>query len=197
MHLIQRGGRRRRRLPGQSLHDGRCAVKEDEFKGYTVAYGRDETQFPVYLFGVLSAIMLAAGLYTLHTIWFALGFAFAGFAFYNFPLLETGRPVVGANEYGIFIQGFGIIRWSAVGNVELVPIAVRILTIHELQIALKSPLGKALISDWRRASWWRQLMRLPWSMTHQNVIRINLEPFDQPPEEVHRTIVRMWKHYRS
>ncbi len=172
-------------------------MKEDDFKGYTVAYGRDETQFPAYLFGVLSAIMLAAGIYTLQTIWFALGIAFGGFAFYNFPLLETGRPVIGANEYGIFIQGFGIIRWSAVDKVALVPIAVRVLTIHELQIGLKAPLGKALISDWRRQAWWRQLMRLPWSMTHQNIIRINLEPFDQPPEEIHRTVERMWKHYRS
>ena len=172
-------------------------MNEDDFKGYTVAYGRDETQFPAYLFGVLAAIMLAAGIYTMQTIWFALGFAFAGFAFYNFPLLETGRPVIGANEYGIFIQGFGIIRWSAVGKVDLVPIAVRILTIHELQIGLKVPLGQALIADWRRTSWWRQLMRLPWSMTHQNIIRINLEPFDQQPEEIHRTLERMWKHYRS
>lgn len=172
-------------------------MQEAEFKGYTVAYGRDETQFPVYVTGVLSAAMLAGGIYSLHTIWFALGIAAAAFAYYNLPLLETGRPVVGGNEYGIFIQGFGIIRWSAIERIDLVPIAVRVLTIHELQIALKVPLGKALLADWRRQPAWRVLMRLPWSMTHQNIIRVNLEPFDQPPDEVHRTLQRMWKHFRS
>jgi len=172
-------------------------VQEADFKGYTVAYGRDETQFPVYLLATLGAITLAAGLYTMQTIWFVFAAAAMGFVFYNYPLIETGRPVVGANEYGIFIQGFGIIRWGAIDRIDLVPIAVRVLTIHELQIALKVPLGKALIADWRRSSKLRALMRLPWSMTYQNVIRVNLEPFDKEPEEVHRTFLRMWKHYRS
>lgn len=172
-------------------------MNEDEFKGYTVAYGGDETQFPVYAIGVLSAAMLSGGIYSLHMIWFVLGIMAASYAYYNFPLTETGRPVVGGNEYGVFIQGFGIIRWSAIDRIELVPIAVRVLTINELQIALKVPLGKALLADWRKQPLWRLLMRLPWSMTYQNIIRINLEPFDQPPDEVHRTLQRMWKHFRS
>jgi hypothetical protein len=172
-------------------------VQENEFKGYTVAYGRDETQFPVYLMGVAAAVFLGAGFATGQTIWFALGIAAAGVAYYNFPLIETGKPRIGANEYGIFIQGFGIIRWGAIDRVELVPIAVRAMTINELQIALKVPLGKALIADWRKLPPHRSLMRLPWSMTPQNVVRVNLDPFDQPPEEIHRTLQRMWRHYRS
>jgi hypothetical protein len=31
----------------------------------------------------------------------------------------------------------------------------------------------------------RSLMRLPWSSAHSDVIRVNLEPFDQPPDEIH------------
>jgi hypothetical protein len=40
-------------------------------------------------------------------------------------------------------------------------------------------------------------MRLPWSMARTNVVGINLEPFNKEPEDVHRTLLRLWKHYRS
>jgi hypothetical protein len=40
-------------------------------------------------------------------------------------------------------------------------------------------------------------MRLPWSMGQSNVVRLNLEPFSDPPEEIQRTLVRLWRYYRS
>ena len=43
----------------------------------------------------------------------------AGFTYYNMPLLETGRPTIGANQYGIFIQAFGLIRWRAIERIDL------------------------------------------------------------------------------
>ena len=76
-------------------------------------------------------------------------------------------------------------------------IAVRALTLHELQIKLKQPLGSALVADWRKVPWYRRLMRLPWRMDHKNVIRITLDPFDREPDEIHRNMQRMWRHYRS
>ena len=30
-----------------------------------------------------------------------------------------------------------------------------------------------------------------------NVVGVNLEPFNQEPDEVHRTLLRLWRHYRS
>ncbi len=33
--------------------------------------------------------------------WLALAVTAAGFTYYNIPLLETGRPTIGANQYGI------------------------------------------------------------------------------------------------
>ncbi len=172
-------------------------MDERDVGGYSVAYGRDETQFPVYLLGVLSAVLLAVAWVYGGTLWLVLGVAAAGAAYYNFPLLETGRPTLGANEYGIFIQGFGLIRWRAIDRIDLVAIAERAATVHELQIALNMRLSSALVTDWRKLPFWRSLMRLPWAMTHSNVVRMNLEPFDHPPDEIHRTLQRMWRHYRS
>jgi hypothetical protein len=28
-------------------------------------------------------------------------------------------------------------------------------------------------------------------------VRVSLEPFDQPPDVIHRTFLRMWRYYRS
>lgn len=172
-------------------------MDERDVGGYSVAYGRDETQFPVYVLAVLAAAFLAAAWITGLTIWFALGAAAAGAAYYNFPLLETGRATLGANQYGIFIQDFGLIRWRAIDRIDLVAFAERASTVHELQIALNMRLSSALVADWRKLPFYRSLMRLPWSMAHSNVVRVNLEPFDQPPDEIHRTLMRMWRYYRS
>jgi len=40
-------------------------------------------------------------------------------------------------------------------------------------------------------------MRLPWGMDHSGAVRVNLEPFDRPADEIHRTFLRMWRYYRS
>jgi len=172
-------------------------MNENEMTGYTVAYGRDEAPFPVYVAAALSAVLIAAGLVKGNPVYFGLGAVAAAFAYYNWPLAEVGRPRLGANQYGIFIEGFGIIAWRAVDKIDLVQIAVRAMTLDELQITLKVPLSKALIADWRKMPLHRQLMRLPWTMTYHNMVRITLDPFDKEPDEIHRTFLRMWRHYRS
>ena len=96
-----------------------------------------------------------------------------------------------------FIQAFGLIRWRAITQIDLVEIAERAMTVHELQIALNGPLGSALVADWRKRPAYRLLMRLPWRMDHRGVVRVNLEPFDRTPDEIHRTFLRMWRYYRS
>jgi hypothetical protein len=172
-----------------------ASPEEGNVGGYSVAYSRDDTYFPVYITAALAAIFVTASWITGALYWLVLAAASAAFTYYNIPLLETGRPTIGANQYGIFLQAFGLIRWRAV---ERIDIAERAMTVHELQIVLSVPLGSALVVDWRcKQPRWRLLMRLPWRMSHDNMVRVNLEPFDQPPELIHRTFVRMWRFYRS
>jgi len=172
-------------------------VKPGEFTGYTVTYGRDEIQFPVYVTALIGAVLLAAGIAYGLTILFAIGAVSMAFAVYNVPLLETTRIRLGANQYGVFIEGFGLIAWRAIDRIELVAIAQRAMTVNELQIALKLPLGRALLADWRKVPPHRMIMRLPWSMTYDNVVRVSLDSFDKPPEDIHRTMQRMWRYYRG
>lgn len=172
-------------------------MDESEFIGYTVTYGRGETQFPVYVTGFLAALLLAGAIASGNTLVFALGIGAAGIAYFNFPMLDTQRPRLGANQYGIFIEAFGLIRWRAIKSIELVPIAVRAITVHELQIALDQPLGSALVADWRKIPFYRRGMRLLWSMTRDNVVVVTLDPLDREPDEIHRTLLRMWRYFRS
>jgi hypothetical protein len=172
-------------------------VDETEAGGYSVAYSRDNVEFPIYALAAAAAILIAMAFITGKPLWLALGAAAAGVTYYNLPLIETGRPTIGANQYGVFIQALGLIRWRAIERIELVPFYQRTMTFHELQIVLGAPLANALVADWRRQPFYRSLMRPPWRMRGSNVIRINVEPFDQPPDAIHRTLVRMSHYYRS
>ncbi len=172
-------------------------MSDEKMIGYTVAYGRDEAPVPVYISAAIAAILLTAGVLRGDPIVGAVGLAAAAFAFYNLPLAEVGRPRMGANQYGIFIEGFGIIQWRAIDEIKLVEIAVRSWTLNELQIRLKQPLGKSLIADWRKQPLLRRLMRLPWRMTYDNTIRISLDAFDTEPDDIERTFLRMWRYYRG
>jgi hypothetical protein len=172
-------------------------VEENQAGGYSVTYNRDEIQFPVYVMAALTLVLLGAAWMTGQTLWLILCAGAAGVTYYNYPLLETRRPTLGANQYGIFIQGFGLIRWRAIDRIDMIEIAERANTLHELQIGLNMLLSSALVADWRKQPFYRSLMRLPWSMGQSNVVRINLEPFSEAPGEIHRTLLRLWRHYRS
>jgi hypothetical protein len=174
-----------------------ATLDEGNVGGYSVAYGRDDSYFPVYITAALALIFLTAAWIMDAVYWLVPAAAAAAFTYYNIPLLETGRPTIGANQYGIFLQAFGLIRWRAIERIDLVQIAERAMTVHELQIVLGAPLISALVVDWRKQPNWRRFMRLPWRMSHNNMVRVNLEPFDQPPDQIHRTFLRMWRYYRS
>ncbi len=116
-------------------------------------------------------------------------------AYYFFPFTEN-RVRLGANQYGLFIDGFGLIAWRAISDISLVTYSMRTLEMEELHIKLKQPVNSALLADWRRLPIWRLLMRLPWQMGYDNIVRINLQPFAPAAEEIDRTIQRMWRFYR-
>ena len=173
-----------------------ATLNESNVGGYSVAYTRDDSHFPLYITAALAAIFTTASWMTGARYWLLPAAAAATFTYYNIPILET-RPAIGANQYGIFIQAFGLIRWRAIERIDLVEIAERAMTVHELQIQLNAPLSSALVADWRKQPVYRLAMRLPWRMNHNNMVRINIEPFDQPPDAIHRTFLRMWRYYRS
>jgi len=171
-------------------------VSQNHFNGYTLAYERDEIQFPVYVVALIGAGFTAAAIAFDNVFLFGLALCALGFAYYNYPLLETGRPRLGAGQYGIFVEGLGIISWRAIKQVDLVAINLRGAANNELRITLQEPLERALLANWRKRPIYRFLMRLPWSMAAKNVIRIPLDVFDRPADEIHANFMRIMSFYR-
>ncbi len=164
--------------------------------GYTVGYAPGKGTFRVIISTVLAILLAGVTIQTSSNFAMILSAFFAVAAFYFFPLMETGRPRLGASEYGIFIEGFGVIGWRAVADVRLSTRAVRTILIEELEISLSRPIGEAVIADWRGMPYHRLLMRLPWRMPTDDTVVVDLEPFQGRPDRIVSEIQRRWRYYR-
>jgi hypothetical protein len=168
----------------------------DNAGGFTVRYDSAKGSTRVYVLFAIGIALAGAGFAQGSELLVGLGIAGLAAAYYFYPLVEARRTRLGANEYGIFIEGFGLIAWRSIRKVDLISTFVRTIEMHELRIQLNQPVSQALLADWRRLPFYRLLMRLPWVITANNTIRIALEPFAQPPHTIHRTLEAMWRHYR-
>jgi hypothetical protein len=165
-------------------------------RNYNLAYGPDAGDFR---FNVMAILTVIAGILFVATGYDALvvfGAATGCTAYYFYPLIDRKKPRIGGGQYGVFIDGFGLISWRAISDVQLITYATRFNEEHELQFRLRTSLDRALLADWRDMPIWRLLMKLPWTMSHENVVRIPLAPFAPPPEDIHRQFERLWRHYR-
>lgn len=163
--------------------------------GFTLGYGRGKGTFRVYICLALAAVFGYGWYATGSEIALVVAAFFAATGYYFYPLIETRRIRLGAGEHGVFIEGLGVIPWRAIKDIRLNTYAVRSIEVNELDIELSRRLPKALIADWRSLPYHRLLMKLPWSMTRNNVVRINLEPFAESPDEIVGTLVRTRKFF--
>jgi hypothetical protein len=164
-------------------------------RGYHLPYGRDAGDFRFNVMAILTVLAFGMFLATGYNSLLVVGAATGCVTYYFYPLKER-KPRIGAGQYGIFIDGFGLIAWRAIGDIQLVTFATRFSETDELQIRLKTSMDQALLADWRGLPIWRLLMKLPWTMSHDNVVRIPLAPFAPPPADIHRQFQRLWKYYR-
>jgi hypothetical protein len=162
--------------------------------GFILSYGPSEAG----RFHTLAAITaISAALYAVYGLQvFLLIAVVAGCAAYFFFPFTEKRARLGANQYGLFIDGLGLLDWRSISEISLMQYTIRTIDMEELHIKLRTPVGGALLVDWRRLPVWRLLMRLPWTMGYDGVIRVQLQPFNPPAEQIHRAILRMWRFYR-
>lgn len=152
--------------------------------GFALAYGKDKGAFRVYIAFAMGAVFAAFWILRGSEVTLVLALLSFAVAYHFYPLVETGRPRIGAGEHGIFIEGFGIIPWRSIKDISLSTYAIRSIEVNELQIKLSRPLPAALSADWRKMPLHRLLMKLPWKMGSDNTVHINLEPFPGKPAEV-------------
>jgi hypothetical protein len=73
---------------------------QEHSHGYSVAYEREELQFPVYVVGFVATCLAAAGYVLDNILLIALALVAFGYAYHNFPLLETGKPRIDRRHLG-------------------------------------------------------------------------------------------------
>jgi len=163
--------------------------------GFAMGYARNKGEFRVYACMFFGVVLAAGGILKGSEIASITGLLFLITSYYFYPLIETQKVRIGAGEHGIFIEGFGIIPWRSVQSLELKNTVVRTMRISELNIKLSQGLPSALIADWRSLPWYRLLMKLPWTMGRDNVVRINLEPFAAEPEKILDAMQRTRRYF--
>ncbi len=164
-------------------------------EGLALPYGKEAGSFRFYAMAIAALLCIGFYLSGGHSVLLALGVSAACVSYYFFPLIE-GRARLGASQYGIFVDGLGLIPWREINDLLLRTYAVRTMDNKELHIQLKRNLDTALIMDWRRQPIYRLLMKLPWKLEGDNLVRIRLEPFGNDPDEVFEAISRIWRFYR-
>ncbi len=158
---------------------------------FTVCYGSGRGDFRVYVTGFIGLACIIFFVVSGEPLGLALALPFLCAAFYFFPLLEKKVPRLGANQYGIFIDGFGLIDWRSIKEIAVKTYAVRSIRNEQLTIELSRSVEQSLIKDWRDVPIYRLLMKLPWNLKGERTIVIVLEPFSVNSEEILSTLRRM------
>lgn len=172
-------------------------VTDTDIVGYTIGYDQEEVHFPIYAMTALAVAFFVAAIFKGIPILAVVGLLPAAVAYYNLPLLESGRPRIGSGQYGLFIEGLGLISWRAVESIDTLEMVERTGSSLELIIGLKKPIPEALLADWRSRPFLRRPMRLPWRLASKTEIRIPLDVLDRPSAEIKETFVRMWRFNRG
>lgn len=169
----------------------------EDINGYTAGYEQEELYFPVCVCGVVALVFAGLAITRDIPVLGLLALVPAGAFYHNLPLLKSGKPRLGAGQYGLFIDGLGLLQWRAIGAIDLVENEFRGTLYRDLEVALNEPVSDALILDWRVRPLARRLMRLPWSWRSGGIIRVPLDILDRPPREIHAAVLRMWRFYRG
>src|SRR5260370_26618957 len=108
--------------PRQARHKVHMRANLDQRNvgGYSVAYRRDDTNFPVYVTAALAAMFFTAAWITDAAYWLALALTAAPLTYYHIPLLQTRRPHIGPTQHCLFIPPLRLIRSPTIAGIPLV-----------------------------------------------------------------------------
>ena len=164
-------------------------------RGYVLAYSPRSGDFNVNVMALTAVLFFLLTFVLASPVLLMPAAAAICVAYYYYPLKER-TPRIGAGQYGLFIDGLGLLSWRMIKNIEKVSYTSRVAQTHELRIHLSVPLDQALLADWRNLPIWRLLMKLPWHMSDDEVIRIPLEPFEPTADEIRSKLLQIWDYCR-
>lgn len=81
---------------------------------FTVGFNRSQSESIVYgslILGILFAVIGIVGNLPLLAL---AALAPLAIAFWHYPMIEKGKPQLGANEDGLYVERIGFIDWAAI-----------------------------------------------------------------------------------
>ncbi|WP_162901310.1 hypothetical protein [Breoghania sp. L-A4] len=103
--------------------------------------------------------------------------------FHYYPLVEAGRPKLGANAGGLFIEGIGFIDWAEIADLELYRTSVRSIVLSNLIVTLTRPLEDAVVKREAQPVW-RMLMARCYTRKTPTRIEVPLHTMQGDAEEI-------------
>ena len=173
------------------------AVKKDTDKNedvekpapvpFTVGFNRSQSEGIVYgsvLLGIAFAVIGGIGGIPLLAL---ASLAPFGIAYWHFPMIEKGKPQLGANEEGLYVERIGFIDWAAIRMTDVKRTSVRNIELVRLDVLLTRPLENA-VTKAQACPLWKKFMMRNWKRTPREhgreLIAINLHTLAADPDEI-------------
>lgn len=154
---------------------------------FTVGFNRGQSEGLVYgslLLGILFFVIGIVGNLPLLAV---AGVAPLAIAYWHFPMIEKGRPQLGANEEGLYVERIGFIDWTAIRMTDVKRTSVRNMELVRLNVLLTRPLENA-VTKAQTFPVWKKLMMRNWKRTPREhgreLIAINLHTLAADPDEI-------------
>ena len=110
-----------------------------------------------------------------------------GIAYWHYPMIEKGKPQLGANEEGLYVERIGFIDWAAIRMTDVKRTSVRNIELVRLDVLLTRSLDDA-VTKAQTFPVWKKFMMRNWKRTPREhgreLLAINLHTLAADPEEI-------------
>lgn len=154
---------------------------------FTVGYKRGSGEVTVFGNLALGAIFISTGFLTGLPLLSVAGLAPIAYAYRSYPMLEAGRPQLGANADGLYIDRIGFIDWKAIRMTEIGQNPKETKDRVLLNVLLTRPTGDAVTKAQKIPVWKKYMMR-NWKRSQREhgreLIAVNLQTLDADPDDI-------------
>lgn len=162
---------------------------------FTVGFNRSQSEGLVYGSLLLGLIFAAIGIAGGMPLLAVASLAPIAIAYWHYPMIEKGRPQLGANEDGLYVERIGFIDWAAIRMTDVKRTSVRNIDVIRLDVLLTRPLDNAVVKS-QTVPFWKKFMMRNWKLTPREhgreLIAVNLHTLAADPDEI-LTRIRAFK----
>lgn len=158
---------------------------------FTAGFNRSQSQAIVFGCIILGIMFAAIGIIGNIPLMILAAVAPFGSAYWYYPMIEKGKPQLGANEEGLYVERIGFIDWGAIRMTDLKRAKVRNVDQIRLDVLLTRSMEDAVTKEHSCPIWKKYMMR-NWKRTKREhgreLISVDLHTLDADPDEVFERI---------